>query len=300
MRTRRTPDAGYSLAELLVVVAVTGFLMASVFTIFEVTQRTSQRATGSEAALVQARAVVDKIGGDFRMAGASWYYYSTPITMADSTSINFRGDIDNTLDSSYNPVVLTGGASVGTPLGAGATSMKVSDTSNIVCGTYVTLANGPIAESHLLPSSGCTSGGPTNGTVNFQGTDLPSTGFPVGSLWATSGSLDVTFIYTVENVHWVYDRPTQKLCRKINGTCPADATTWNDDTEVIADNVTNLCLMYLDYSGNNLNPNCSSVAASSLSAIRAVIISVTVKAQAGDQTVTRQMQLTARSRTMVP
>ena len=285
-------EAGYSLAEMLVVVAVTGFLMASVFTIYEVTQRTSFRASGSEAALVQARAVVDKFGGDFRMVGAAWNYYSSSIIEASGTSITFYGDIDNTLDSSYNPVTLAGtGITAG-----GQTSMTVSDATNISCGTKITLANGPISETHTLAASGCKSGT----TIYFQTNDVPFTYYTAGTLWATTGSLDVTFIYTVESVNWVYDATTKKLCRKLNATCDANAANWNDDSDVIADNVESFCLAYYNYTDTLLNANCGSVAASDLASIRLVKISVTVKAQAGDQTVTRQMELSARARALVP
>ena len=285
-------DAGYSLSELLVVVAVTGFLMAAVFTIYEVTQRTTLKASGSEAALVQARAVVDKFGGDFRMAGAAWNYYASPIAAASGTAIVFYGDVDNTLDASYNPVVLTVSATPAT-----TQTITVSDISSITCGTRLTLANGPIAETHILPSSGCTSSG---NVINFLSGDTLATSYPAGTLWASSGSLDVTFIYTVETIYWAWAPATGKICRKLNTACAADPTTWDDDTDVIADTVTNFCLTYLDYTGNTLNAGCGSPASGALSSIRAVIITVTVAAQSGDQTITRQMELTARARALIP
>jgi Tfp pilus assembly protein PilE len=295
-RSPKFGEAGYSLAELLIVVAITGFLMAAVFTIYQVTQSTSLRASGSEAALVQARAVVDKFGGDFRMVGAAWNLYSSSITAATGTSITFNGDIDNTLDASYNPVVLTA-AIANSP-----SSFTVSDTTSIVCGTQITLANGPISEMHALPASGCTSGN----TVNLMSGDTIAQGYPAGTspfsaLWASATSLDVTFIYTVESINWVWDSGTQKLCRKINGTCPGNPNDWNDDTDIIADNVTNFCLTYLDYTGNTLNSSCGALNSGAATRdIRAAIITVTVNSRMGDQTITRQMELTARSRTLIP
>jgi prepilin-type N-terminal cleavage/methylation domain-containing protein len=279
--------AGYTIVEMVIVVAIAGLLMGAVFTIYQVIQRTTLRASGSEASLVQARAVVDKLGGDFRMVGAAWNFYSTSITAATATSITLNGDIDNTLDASYNPVRLT------SAIVAGATSMSVSDLTNIVCGTKVTLSNGPISETHQLASSGCTSG---TTVVNFQTGDTPFTSYPAGAI----GSGDVTFIYTVESVNWVWDATTQKLCRKVNGTCAANATSWSDDTDVIADNVTSFCLTYLDYTGTTLNANCSAPSSSQLSSIRAVIVKITVSTKVGDQTVARQMELTARARSLTP
>jgi Tfp pilus assembly protein FimT len=279
--------AGYTLAEMLVVVAVTGFLMASVFAIYEVTQRTTFRASGSEAALVQARAVVDKLGGDFRMVGAAWNHYSTAVTTATGTSITFKGDIDNTLDGSNNPVTLTAA------LAAGAASMTVSDISSIACGALITLTNGPIAETHTLPSTSCTS---STHTVNFQSTDTPFTSYPTPG---NDPATDITYINTVETINWVYDSTSQKLCRKINASCPSTASSWSEDTDILADNVTDFCLTYFDRTGAALNSSCGTPSGS-LSAIRAVKVSVTVKSQIGDQTITRQMELTARARTLIP
>ena len=279
--------AGYTIVEMVIVVAITALLMGAVFTIYQVIQRTTLRASGSEASLVQARAVVDKLGGDFRMVGAAWNFYSTSITAATATSLTLNGDIDNTLDASYNPVRLT------SAVVAGAASMSVSDLTNIVCGTKITLANGPISETHQLASSGCTSG--TN-VVNFQAGDTPFTDYPAGSI----GSGDVTFVYTVESVNWVWDSASGKLCRKVNGTCAASASSWSDDTDVIADNVTHFCLTYLDYTGTVLNANCGNPSSSALSSIRAVIITITVSSKVGDQTVSRQMELTARARALTP
>ena len=280
-------SGGYTIVEMIIVMAITAVIMGAAVTIYQVMQRTTLRATSNEASLVQARAIVDKFGGDFRMVGAAWNFYSSSITAAIGTSITFNGDIDNTLDASYNPVRLTAA------LAAGATSMTVSDLTNIACGTKVTLANGPIAETHQLASSGCTSG--TN-TVNFQGSDTPVTSYPAGAV----GTGDVTFVYTIESVNWVWDSGTQKLCRRVNGTCPASAGSWSDDSDVIADSVTNFCLTYMDYTGTLLNSSCGAPSASALSSIRAVIVTVTVSSKVGDQTVSRQMELTARARALTP
>jgi prepilin-type N-terminal cleavage/methylation domain-containing protein len=290
--------AGFTLAEMLVVVAVTGFLMAAVFAIYEVTQRTTFRASGSEAALVQARAVVDKFGGDFRMVGAAWNFFASPITAATASSITLNGDIDNTLDASYNPVVLTAAVTA-----VNTTTVTVSDTTNISssCNQWIALANGPIAERHQLLATNCTSTTSGAGTASFQTSASDSgtfTTYPASAV----GSGDVTFVYTVETVNWVWDSTSQKLCRKVNAVCPADPTTWDDNTDVIADNVTNFCLTYLDYTGNVMSVNnvsCGTVSGA-LSSIRAAIVTVTVKSQVGDQTISRQMELTARARTLIP
>lgn len=301
-------EAGYSLGEMLIVVAITGFLMGSVFTIYQVTQKSTFRASGSEAALVQARAVVDKFGGDFRMVGASRLAYSAPISSATNTSITFMGDIDNTLDASYNPVTVTAA------VGASAPSITVSDATNINCGTDITLSDGAVQETHTLPSSGCKAGttitlGPNNCPYTIPGTspvqtnagDRPCTTYPVGA-----------YVFTVETVNWVWDSFSQKLCRRFggSGTSCGDANGWSDDNDVVADGVTNFSLIYLDRTGACLPatssatypPSCAAatLASSDLANVRSVLVTVTVQSQTGDQTVTRKMELTARARTISP
>jgi prepilin-type N-terminal cleavage/methylation domain-containing protein len=292
LRASVRDQAGYSLAELLVVVAVTGFLMAAVFTIYQVTQRTAFRASGSEASLVQARAIVDKFGGDFRMVGAARNLYSAPISAATGTSLTFQGDIDNTLATDYSPVTVSG-----SQVNANAASMTVSDATNILCGTDITLADGPVTETHTLPAAGCKTGNTiTFGTTNCPdasgaGGDRPCTFYPVGS-----------FVYTVETIYWVWDAASGNLCRKINTACNATPSLWDQDNDVIASGVTNFSLTYLDRTGTTLAMSGTPPAlpTTSYSSVRAVRVSVTVSGQSGDQTVTRQMELTARARALVP
>ena len=298
-------QAGYTLAELSIVVAITGLLMAAVFTIYQVTQRTTFRASGTEASLVQVRSVVDKFAGDFRMVGAERLLYSAPITAATSTSIRFEGDIDNTLDVNNNPVRVIAQANCPTcPTVGTGTTVVVSDARNIACGTTISFADGPVIESHKLTGTPTTTtcGAPNNDTTTLAlDTTTPTatcsqcipltTYFPVGS-----------YVYTVESVNWVWDSVSQKLCRKVNADCPAitNPNTWNDDTEVIASGVTNFSLTYLDLTGATLALSGGSLPNTSWSSVRAVRVSVTVSSQIGDQTVTRTMELTARSRAQVP
>lgn len=276
------------MAELLIVVAITAFLMIAVFTIYQVTQMTTFRASSTEASLVQARAVVDKFGGDFRMVGASRLLYTAPVTAATQTSITFEGDIDNTLDGGNNPVTVT------TQINKDATSVAVSNAKNIACNTTITFADGPVQGSHHLAASGC--GAPVDGPTTLT---LDTTTVGCGTCIATQTFYPVgSYVYTVESVNWVWDSGTQKLCRKVNATCGASA--WNEDSDVIASDVTNFALTYLDVTGNTLALSGGSLAESSRVLVRAVKVSVTVGTKAGDQTVTRTMELVARARAMVP
>jgi hypothetical protein len=173
--------------------------------------------------------------------------------------------------------------------------MTVSDAGNITCGTSITLADGAVAETHTLPSTGCKSGTTitfgteTCPTSSGGAGDRPCTPYPTGS-----------FVYTVESVNWVWDQATGKLCRKVNTTCPGSASSWNDDSDVIASGVTNFSLSYQDRTGATLAMSGGALPSTSFLDVRGVTVSITVRSTAGEQTITRTMDLTARARNVVP
>ena len=92
MEDRR--EAGFSLAELVVVVAILGFVMAAIVGIYLVTQRSTLVAGAAEDAQVLARAVLDQVASDLRLINSSRSTATGAITAATATSITFLGDID--------------------------------------------------------------------------------------------------------------------------------------------------------------------------------------------------------------
>lgn len=92
---------GYSLVELLVVVAIAGLIGTAILGVYKVSQDTYIRASSLEAAQVGARAGLDRMANELRLIGSYWVGVSTcpplpdcnPIRAATSNSITFMANV---------------------------------------------------------------------------------------------------------------------------------------------------------------------------------------------------------------
>lgn len=275
---RNKAEAGFTVVEVVVVAASLAFIMAAVLGIYQVTQRSTLFATAGEDAQLTARAVLNRLTADFQLVNAGRAYPVTlgAITAASATSITFLGDVDNTLDANGNFITLNAQANAGdTTLPVTAPASGTDLTKLFPCGSSVTIADGPVMESHPLKATGCVSGN----TLTLAESLLT---------WYPSGSL----IRSVETVSYAWELATGNLCRSVNAACPtpaAKAPSAFTDAQTLATGVTNFQLTYLDSNGNSTN---------TLDAIRAAQVVINVSTQSGDQSVTRNMEVTARPRNL--
>lgn len=257
-------EAGFSLTELLVVVAVLGIVLTAVLGILQVTQRATLFASAGEDAQVTARAALNQLATDQRLINRGRPTSPGAIIAASATSITFLSDIDNdTQDAAGNDATLTAPANIG------ATTVLVSSATGFSVGELLSIADGPIAETQPITAIA--------GTALTLGAGLTAS-YPVGSI-----------VRSVETVTYAWDPATRALCRNVGGPCVAPFP----NNLVIATNITGFQLTYFNSAGAVI-PNPTTQAARD--AIREVRIQLTSLAQSGDQTVSRIMAVTVRPR----
>lgn len=261
---RLKAEAGFTLTELLVVMAILGIVMAAVLGIFQVTQRTTFIAGAGQDAQVIARGTLDRVTADLRLINLGRAQATGAITAASATAITFLSDVNNdTLDPAGNDATLTA------PAIAGATTVQVSSTTGFSVGELFSIMDGPIAETKLITAIA--------GNTLTLGAGL-STSYPAGSI-----------VRSVETVTYTWDPATGALCRNVGAPCIAPFP----DTLVIATGVAGFQLTYLDAAGAVIaNPTTQAAR----DAIREVRIQITTRSQSGDQTVSRLMAVTMRPR----
>lgn len=285
MTRARHSQAGFSLAEVLIVVAVLGFAMTAVVGIYQITQKTTLIATAGEDAQVQARAVLAQLGADLRLINAGRAAVAPTaagaITAASQTTLTFLADTHGGLNPSGNLISLS------SAVAAGVTSVTLNDATNINCGASITLADGPIAESHTTASTGCKTGNAvTLGQATF-------TDYPAGA-----------YVNGVDTAYWSWDSGTQYLCRKVNTACGGTPSAWDPDNDIIATGVTSFQLTYLDSANACLSALASCTGYGTTNAtnnrdlIRAIRVRITIRSQSGDQQVSRAMEVSMRPRNL--
>src|SRR5436853_6541131 len=132
---RHAHEAGFSLAELLVTIAVLGLIMAAVLGIYMVTQRSTSIGTAAEDAQVVTRVTLETIVTDLQLINAGRPTSAGAITTATSTSLTLLGDVDNdTLDATGNNATVNT-----TDAAAGATQVHVSSTQGFSVNELVSL-----------------------------------------------------------------------------------------------------------------------------------------------------------------
>lgn len=274
-------ESGFAVVELLIVAAILAFAMAAIWTIYQVTQRSTLFATAGEDAQLTARAVLDRLAADFRLISAGRVTSLGTITTATESRIDFLADADNTLDDRGNFIALGsqangGDASVTIAPPPPGTSLAML----FPCGAPFTLADGPIMETHALAGTGCVSGN----TLALASGETLKTWYPAGSL-----------LRSVESVSYAWDPATGALCRNVGAPCAAPFTL----DQTIGGGVTNFQLTYLDAAGAAI-PATTLATQAGRDAIRAVRVQLAVTSQSGDQSVTRTMAVAVKPRNVLP
>jgi prepilin-type N-terminal cleavage/methylation domain-containing protein len=181
---------GYSLVELLIVLAIAGLIGGAILGVYRVSQDTYIRASSLEAAQTGARAGLDRMANELRLIGSYWVGANgagNAITAASPTSITFMANVD---DSSViggaggneattsavangNSVPLTAAA-----IGTGAFRCYANPALN----DYIYIANGGSRDVRQIASinGNATCNNPNNNTIGLASA-LSST-YPAGSL----------------------------------------------------------------------------------------------------------------------
>jgi len=259
-------EAGFSLTELLVMLAVLGIILAAVLGILQSTQRVIDSAGAGEDAQVIARAALNQLATDLRLINRGRPSSAGAIIAASATSITFLSDIDNdTQDAGGNNATLTALASIG------ATTVQVSSATGFSVGELLSIADSFVSETQLITA--------VAGTTLTVAPGLTAL-YPVGSI-----------VRSVETVSYAWDPATRALCRNVGGACIAPFP----NNTVIATNVTGFQLTYWDGSIppveiTNLAPQ------GNRDAIREIRVQLTSLAQSGNQTASRIMTVTVRPR----
>lgn len=236
---------GFSLPELLVVVAILGMMMAAVFGILDVTQKTASRASALEEAQLGARSALQRMEAEMRLIG-SYYARATnagnAITAYSATGLTFYADID---------------ADTVTSLGAEATATAA--TTNVAPQVNVSAATGFCGGEVLHIAEGVTR-------------EVRTISSLAGAAVTLSSNLSRTFasastVRSVEQVTYTYDGAST-LTR--SQTRASDCTTASD---TLLDNVVGLTLEYFQNDGTT--------AATSAANIREIRITVTTRASDG-------------------
>lgn len=259
--TRSVGQRGFTLTELLVVMAILGMVIAAIVGVYQVALQTHTTATSLEDAQLGARAGVERMASELRLIGAYWTGATgagSAITAATTTSITFIADVNaDTVNNATETSVISNPSS--TTVGVSGSATEVQDAfdvySNPALNDYLYIANG--GQREVKQISGVAT------TTLTLGTALTNT-YPAGSL-----------ARSVEIVTYNYDSSAQNLTRSVGGS---GATS-------IVENVSGLTLTYFDASGNVLT------APPTLTQVREIQISLTTQGSDGSQRI-----MTSRAR----
>jgi prepilin-type N-terminal cleavage/methylation domain-containing protein len=217
---RRSGEAGYTLTELLVVCALFGMIAAASLGLYKVAQETYTSTSGLVDSQSEARAAIDRMAADLRLAGSFVVGATsapTAVSSASSSAITFLADIDGD--------TLSSGAEA-TASSAAGTSVVVSSATGFSASEYLYIASGITREVRQISS--------------ISGTTLTLSASLTNSF--SSGSI----VRSVESVAWSYSSGT--LTRQVgSGTA-----------ETVASNLSSFTLTYYD-SSNNTTTTASSI-----------------------------------------
>lgn len=207
--TRFTREAGFTLMELMIVVAILAMIAAAILGVYQVSQAIYIRSASLEDAQLSARAGLDRMAIELRLAGAYVSGAVNPfsidvITAASSTSVTFRGDVNgDTLNSAGDEIKVNTAYSSGTSLAADrATGIDgknpfcspPSDAASCPTPTlpkYIYVLNGARREVGQIAST-YTSGTDLTLAVPAGATDALVYNYPVGSIVRTVETVTYT------------------------------------------------------------------------------------------------------------
>ncbi|MBI2218346.1 MAG: type II secretion system protein [Candidatus Rokubacteria bacterium] len=229
---------GFSLAELLVAIAVLSLIMAALFGALDVSQKAYGRATSAEEAQVAARATLDRLATDLRMVGSFYFGAGNagfPITAFGSTSISFWGDVN-------------GDGSTTTTAAATATGITLASATGFTQNELVYVGSGAFREVATIASD------PSSSTT------LTLSAPPAAGTWtALANSYPAnSMVRSVEQVTWSYDAAARTLTR----------TEADSGAVTVMDNVVAFSLAGYDVNGT---------ATTTLSAIDSIGVALTVE-----------------------
>lgn len=182
----RGGEAGFTLLELLVGVALIGLVAAAIFGVYSVTQSTTFAATAREDALVSARAAIERFAADLRAINAGRQGNTGAITAATAAGLTFLG-----VDATAAAPTLTAAVAVD------ATTIQVGSAAGLGVGTVVTIE--PYFESRTITA--------VAGTTLTLDTEL-CIPYPAGAAVRTIATINYT--YAANGTHGT-------LTRAVNG-----------------------------------------------------------------------------------
>ena len=263
---RFTKAEGYTLVELLIVMAIVGMVAAAIFGVHQVSQDIYTRATALEDAQLGARAGLDRMASELRLIGSFWVGASgagNAITVATPTSITFMANVDDRsviggAEATPNPTAT--GTSVPLSLSATATAdaFKVYMANPDVNNDYIYIANGGRREVKRITAIN----GSTLTLAPPPETPL-SSAYPAGSLVR-----DVKIITYTRNAVATSTCPALTCLTRSQGGSGADP---------VVDNVVDLTFTYFDTVGGALGANPTA------SAIREIQMSLTTQGADGSR-----------------
>lgn len=265
---RRYPKAaGYTLIELLIVMAIVGLVAGAIFGVYQVSQDIYTRATALEDAQLGARAGLDRMANELRLIGSFWFGASgagNAITAATLTSITFMANVNdlsviNGAEATPSPATI--GDSVPLSITAEQTgdAFKVYVDNPTLNNDYIYIANGGRREVRQITA--------INGSTLTLASALSSP-YPAGSL-----------VRDVKRITYARNVGANTLTRSQGGS----------GADTIVDNVSALTFTYFDTAGGALGatPNAA--------LIREIQIDLTVQGTDGSQ---RRMTTRVRPRSL--
>lgn len=221
---RSAGEKGFTLAELLVALAIFGMVCAAIFGIYLATMQSYTRAVSLQDAQVGARYGLDRMATELRLAGSYWtgpLGGGAGLTAANATSVSFRGDIDGDTVNGNVETTSVGTTNPGLTVSVTGTAAQVAAAFGANESLYI--ADGAGREVRAITSVAA--------TIITLAPALVNT-YSAGSI-----------VRSVESVTYAFDAAAQTLTRSVGGGA----------ADPIVGNVTGLALTYVDTSGNVLN-----------------------------------------------
>jgi prepilin-type N-terminal cleavage/methylation domain-containing protein len=258
---KRSGESGYTMVELLVVMAITGIVGASILGVYQVSQDIYARASSLEAAQTGARAGLDRMTNEFRLIGSFWFGATdagNAIVAATPTSITFMANVDD-LSVIGGVEATPNGTATGNSVPLSLTATQTADAFRVYADTtlndYIYIANGGRREVKRISA--------INTNTLTLASSLRWSPYAAGS-----------FVRDVKRITYT---------RNVNATstCPAltclTRTQGGSGADPLVNNVTGLTFTYYDTTGGALgtNPNTA--------LIREIQIDLTVQGTDGSQ-----------------
>lgn len=280
---RVTREDGFSLAELIIVIAIVAMVAAAVFGVYDVSQKIYIRSTSLEDAQLGARAGLDRMVTELRLAGAylggaigtGSALPPSIITSASSSGIAFKGDVNaDTLNATGDEITVANLYTTNTSTDLVVNQVTGADSAKNVfqADKYIHIQDGPKREVARIAAgtvycSGnkpCTDTSLTTLKLTASGTQVLTYDYPVGAK-----------VRTLEELEYTYDPATGKITRSVDGGAAED----------IVENVTGFTLTYYNSAGTQIAYTTIDEAGEQANrdTIREIEVSITTKGSDGSR-----------------